>query len=33
MGNRLEVVISNNIYISKDVIQIIAEDFIEWQNE
>jgi len=33
MGNRLEVVISNNIHISKDVIQIIAEDFIEWQNE
>jgi len=33
MANRLEIIVDNNIQISTDMIQIIAEDFIEWQNE
>jgi len=33
MDKRLEVEINNNIQISKDMIQIIAEDFIKWQSE
>jgi len=32
MGNRLEVIIHDNIKISQEIIQIIAEDYIEWQN-
>jgi len=33
MGNRLEVILSDNSRVSRDTIQVIAEDFIEWQNE
>jgi len=33
MANRLEVIVSDNIHVSQDIIQLIAEDFIEWQNE
>ena len=32
MAERLEIVINNNIELDSHIIQMIAEDFIEWQN-
>jgi len=33
MAERLNIVLEENLHIHPDMIQMIAEDFIEWQNE
>jgi len=33
MGSRLEVIMYDDIQISQEIIKIIAEDYLEWQNE